>query len=51
LCRFIGQLACYDVGTNEREDIPMKKWGLFGIVFAILYFPIGVILALAKNYR
>ena len=27
------------------------KVGLLGIIVAILYFPIGVILALAKKYK
>lgn len=27
------------------------KGGLIGFIVAILYFPIGVILALAKNYK
>lgn len=27
------------------------KGGLIGVIVAILYFPIGVILALAKNYK
>jgi hypothetical protein len=29
----------------------LEKYGLLGIIIAILYFPIGVILALAKNYK
>ena len=29
----------------------MRKNGILFILAAILYFPIGVILALAKNYR
>ena len=27
------------------------KGGLLGIIIALLFFPIGVILALAKNYK
>lgn len=27
------------------------KGGLIGVVVAILYFPLGVILALAKSYK
>jgi hypothetical protein len=28
-----------------------ERYGLLAILFAIIYFPIGVILALAKEYR
>ena len=29
----------------------MKKNSLLFVLFAILYFPVGVIMALAKNYK
>jgi hypothetical protein len=34
--------------TRERSEPVMKK--LLFVVFAILYFPLGVIFALAKQY-
>lgn len=50
IVRIITQWFCYtDVTTNE-EDMTMFRIFMM-ILGAIFYFPIGVILALAKNYR
>lgn len=55
-CSFFGHNACYDVVTNKKEVNLMKKNTLKNnaplmLVLAILFFPIGVILALTKRYQ
>ncbi len=29
----------------------MKKWGIFGLIIAIIYLPFGIIFELAKKYE
>ena len=32
-------------------DSKKKKWGPLGVIATILYFPVGVIMALTKKYK
>ena len=43
IAAIVGLVLCTTKG-NQRK-------GLIGVILALLYFPIGVIMALAKNYK
>lgn len=48
---FVLVLAVAVLGICLSDGSKTKKVGLLGIVAAILYFPIGVIMALTKKYK
>jgi len=48
---FVLVLAVAVLGICLSDGSKTKKVGLLGIVAAILYFPIGIIMALTKKYK
>ncbi len=43
--------VCFGVLGLCLADTKTKRLGFFGTLFGILYFPIGVILAISKNKK
>ena len=50
-CKSEGTFSSVKNDSNSGRYTMNKKNGCLFVIVAILYFPIGVILALAKNYK
>lgn len=48
---FVIVLVLIVLGVCLSGDSKKKKWGALGVIAAILYLPIGIIMALTKNYK
>ena len=48
---FVVILALIVLSVCLAGDSQKNKWGTLGVIAAILFFPIGIIMALTKKYK